>query len=269
MIVLAVVAVIIFLLLVLPIRIYVRYDGVRNEVWGKAGLFKFGIYPRPKKHGSGKSASSKPASGKSASSDAHKEGGQSQPFEAAKPEEIKDETKEQIKEQIKEEIKPKEKTENKKTSADEKSAESGEKPFGAGEEEKPSGRIEQLSGYLKKAKEFLGPLRKALRMLIKAEKLEATVAIGAEEADKTAIYAGMLWGIGYSLIALINEVIKVENHSCNVIPRYDRPIIEAEAFCIFRSNLANIIGAAAIIGIAYLKYKLSLKPSPLRRRASF
>ncbi len=234
MIILAVAAAIIFLLLVLPIRIFVRCSGVRSEVWGKVGFFKFSIYPRPKKPASGE-----PAPDKTASSGIDKEAAQSPPFEAPKPQESETEAK----------------TESKKNTPKEKPPEKSEKPSQAGENDNTPGTIERLTEYLKKAQEFLGPLRKALRMLIKAERVEATVTIGAEEADKTAIYAGMLWGLGYSVIALIDGLIKVENHSYNVIPSYDRPVIEAEAFCILRSNLANIIGAAAIIGIAFLKYK--------------
>ncbi len=123
-------------------------------------------------------------------------------------------------------------------------------------EEKAESLAEKLARYLDLAAEFLGPLRKAVRRLIKAESIRAHVTVGAGEADKTAETAGLLWGVGYGLIGLVNRLFLVESHDLRIVPEYRRRAFGAEADCILRTNIANIICAAAILGIAFVRYKL-------------
>ncbi|MCH5187075.1 MAG: DUF2953 domain-containing protein [Oscillospiraceae bacterium] len=129
--------------------------------------------------------------------------------------------------------------------------------------EKPETRAvsatERLSGYLNLAVEFLGPLRKAVRRLVKAESLSARVSFGTGDAAQTAILVGLLWGAGYNLISLVDLIVKVEGQELSITPDYSGPTFEAEAACILRTNIANIICAAAILGIAYIRYILKTK----------
>ena len=149
----------------------------------------------------------------------------------------------------KEDIKKKEEKELKK--------EPGKEP------EKPETRAvsatERLSGYLNLAVEFLGPLRRAVRRLIKAESLSARVSFGTGDAAGTAVLVGLLWGAGYNLISLVDLIVKVEDQELSITPDYSGPAFEAEAACILRTNIANIICAAAILGIAYIRYILKTK----------
>ena len=123
-------------------------------------------------------------------------------------------------------------------------------------EERAESLAEKLARYLDLAAEFLGPLRKAVRRLIKAESVRARITFGAGEADKTAETVGLLWGVGYGLIGLVNRLFLVESHDLKITPEYRRAAFAAEADCILRTNIANIICAAAILGFAFIRYKL-------------
>lgn len=142
------------------------------------------------------------------------------------------------------------KKESKKKSNKKIKAEKSEKSS----DKKPS-VPEKIADGLSLIKEMLGPLRRAMRRLVRAEKLDVQVQIGADDAANTAVYTGMLWGVGYNLIGLLNQVCAVESHHLNVLPSYDKPMLSAEADCILRTSLANIICAAFILGIAFLRYK--------------
>ena len=95
-----------------------------------------------------------------------------------------------------------------------------------------------------------------MRRLIKAESVRARITFGAGEADKTAETVGLLWGVGYGLIGLVNRLFLVESHDLKITPEYRRAAFAAEADCILRTNIANIICAAAILGFAFIRYKL-------------
>lgn len=127
------------------------------------------------------------------------------------------------------------------------------------EETRAVSLTERLSRYLNLAVEFLGPLRKAVRRLIKAESLSARVSFGTGDAAHTAILVGLLWGAGYNLISLVDMIVRVEDHELSITPDYSGPTFEAEAACILRTNIANIICAAAILGIAYIRYIIKIR----------
>lgn len=128
-----------------------------------------------------------------------------------------------------------------------------------GEEAPSASRLGKLKKILSFALEMLGPLRKALRRLIRAENLSLDIRVGSGDAASTAVAVGLLWGAGYEIIALIDRLFRVEAHSLTVTPDYGAAVLGAEGSCILRTNIANIICAAAILGIAFLKYTFKTK----------
>ena len=159
--------------------------------------------------------------------------------------------------------KAKPKKEQKQQEDTKKKAEKEPKKGPEKESETPETRAvsatERLSKYLNLAVEFLGPLRKAVRRLVKAESLSARVSFGTGDAAETAVLVGLLWGAGYNLISLVDLIVKVEGQELSITPDYSGPAFEAEAACILKTNIANIICAAAILGIAYIRYILKTK----------
>lgn len=158
------------------------------------------------------------------------------------------------KEQRQEEETKKDSEKDRKKGPGKESEENTESP-----EARATSATEKLSGYLNLAAEFLGPLRRAVRRLVKAESLSARVSFGTGDAAQTAVLVGLLWGAGYNLISLVDLIVKVEGQELSITPDYSGPAFEAEAACILRTNIANIICAAAILGIAYIRYILKTK----------
>ncbi len=245
MIVLAVVLALLLCVLLVPIKIYVRYRG-GVSLWVCILAWKRGILPRPKKTKPEKKAvrsgSDTSADSKSQKSDLPPEAKQA---ETEKPEERR------------ESFPPEpEKKAPDSGNKESENKENEEEKTASEQKEKNESLPERIARYLKLAEEFLGPLRKAVRQLVKAESLEVTVSVGTEDAAKTAVYSGMLWSIGYNIIALADRIVKIRSQSLKVEPVYGHTCLKAEGDCILRTSLANIIAAAAILGIAYLRYKL-------------
>lgn len=235
MIILAAVLALIVLISIIPIRIYADYHGA-IKLWGRVLFWKIDIYPKNNK--SGKKSKNEPVTHSSNSGRIDK-----RPKTAS----------------------------SKITENFSYSKESSQKKDVKGEPEKsPDNKFqeketanhneetlpEKIVRYLKLADDFLGPLRKSLRHLIKIENISADVTVGTNDAADTAIYAGMLWALGYNIIGLTNKIFKIEKHKLQIVPSYDKSVLKAEGSCILRSNIANIICAAAILGIAFLRYKL-------------
>lgn len=238
--VLAVIIAVLVILAVIPIRVYVEYRG-GLRVLGRVLFVEVPIYPR------------KPKAEKERENEAEPEIEPVEPLENLKPKEEKSEKKESAEETPPEEIKPQEtkKVPKEKKQVKQKKPKAEPKPAENGQ-----ALTEKLAEYLKKAEEILGLGRKIVRRLITVESLNVRVAVGADEADKTAILAGMLWSVGYGIIALADKIVKIRRHNLNIVPVYNSVTLEGEADCILRTNLANIIGAAAIAGIAYVRYKI-------------
>ncbi len=234
MIALLIILAVIALILLIPIRLYAEYNGAVS-VRLKILLWNIWLYPRKKrKPKPEKSQSVKPGV----------------PAEAPRPS-AQPAPKPEVSE--KREAPPKPEAEKTKPPK----AETPPPPEAAPEaHEKEKFFFDKLSGYLELAEEFLGPLRRAVRRLIKAESITADITVGTGEAPSTAVTTGMLWSVGYGLISIIDRIFKVESHKLQISPYYEKAAFKAEAGCILRTNPANIIGAAAILGIAYLKHIL-------------
>ncbi len=118
---------------------------------------------------------------------------------------------------------------------------------------------EKAARVLSLIEEMLGPLRRAVRRLVRVESIALQVTVGSEDAANTAVYTGMLWGVVCNLVSLLDRIAAVEKQELNVLPSYNEPVLKAEGSCILRTTLANIIGAAAIMGIAFVRYKIKNK----------
>ena len=117
--------------------------------------------------------------------------------------------------------------------------------------------IDRFLHYYSIAAQFLDPVRRALRRLIRIDELNAAVRVGTMDAADTAVYTGMTWGIAGNLLALVARFVTIKKRNIIVEPVYNQSVLSAEGDCIIHTNVANIIGAAAIVAFAYLKYRIN------------
>lgn len=241
MIVLAVAAVLIAALLLVPIRIYISYH-TRLEVRLRVLFLRFDIIPRKKKEEAGKSKKTKEQKKEPAKKEAEKP-----PDEPAK-EEKKEAAKEErgFKEPLQKDEHPN--PEKKKRS------EKNESPPSE-DEDRENGIVDTFFRYYALLEEFFEPFKRVIRLLCKVQNAELTVQVGTADAADTAAYTGMLWAAAYNILGLISRFLTVEHHSIKIEPMYNSSVLSAWGSCIIRTNIANIICAAAIAGAAYLRHK--------------
>lgn len=235
LIVIAVIAAVIAAILLIPIKIYADFHG-RLRLWVKVLFLRFDIIP--KKESGAETPPDKPPE---------------KPKEEAPPKEEKSEEKpkeEKPKNEKPESEKPKEQKPPEKSSPEGTAAEAEVE-----EAEETGGFIDRFLHYYSMAREFLDPFRRALRRLLKIDVLNVDVRVGTKDAAATAVYTGMLWGVAGNLLGLVSRFVTVKKPLVNIAPAYNETVLTAEGSCIIRTNPANIIGAAAIAALAYLKYK--------------
>lgn len=242
MVVLAVIIAVIAVLILIPIRICVSYHGslsLRIRVL----FLRFDIFPRRQNHQT--ESKEKPPEIK-----AKKKKPPASIKKDRPPNKPPDAKKEEAPQKSAEE---KPKAEERTGTSDRQNTESAQRPSKA-PEEKAEGLIDQFLKYYRIARQFFEPFKRALRRLIKAEKLELDIRFGTEDAADTAVYTGALWAVAYNLLGLTARFVTVEKHSINIQPVFNDPSFSAAGDCIIRTNIANIIGAAAISATAYLRY---------------
>lgn len=229
MIALAVAAAAVLALLLIPVRICVSYRG-SFSLRVKVLFLRFDLYPLKKK---------KP--------------------EAEPKENTKEEFEQEPKEEPKEENRAAPSEPNPKEPPPPKAEEIKPPPPKAeeGPEPKPEekGVIDKFLEYYEKFAELFTPFKRILRKLLRLEFIGAKVRVGTRDADRTAVYTGMLWGVAYNILGLLARFVTIERHSIEIEPAYNTTALSAEGECIIRLNLANIISAAAIAAAAYLRFR--------------
>lgn len=235
MIVLAVIVAVIAALVLIPIKLVVSFHG-RLELCVRVLFLRFTIFPRRKEP------------------------------EAPEPEMPKESPKEKVGEKPKEPpkeppAKPKEKPKKEPKKEPEKKPEKPpkpEKPAEAEEEiaEEEEGFIDRFLRYYSTIAEFLDPVRRALRRIVIIDELNVAVRVGTLDAADTAVYTGMTWAMAGNLIGLVARFVTIKKRNINVEPAYNESVLAAEGDCIIHTSIANIIGAAAIVAYAYLKFKI-------------
>ncbi len=245
MVVFAVIIAVIAALVLIPIRICISYHGSLS-LWIRVLFLRFDIFPRRQK--SRPAPEEKPPEVRAEKKQAPAPPKEKKPTKKAeKPPEAKKTDQKPAEE------KPKA-AEKSGTSDKQKTEKPQEETAPKAPEEKAEGLIDQFLKYYRIAQQFFDPFRRALRRLIKAEKLELDVRFGTEDAADTAVYTGVLWGVAYNLLGLIARFVTVEKHRISIEPVFNDPSFSAAGDCIIRTNIANIIGAAAIAATAYLRY---------------
>ena len=240
MIVLAVIIAVIAALLFIPIKIVISFHG-RLELWMRVLFLRFKIIPRKKK------AAHEPEK---------KTGEKAEDIPEKIPEEPPEKPKKNAAEKPKEPSeKPKRETkrESEKPAAPEQ-METAEDDEETAEEE--AGFIDRFLHYYSIAAEFLDPFRRALRRIVRVDKLNAMIRVGTTDAADTAVYTGMTWAVAGNLLGLVTRFVTIVRPNITVEPAYNESVLSAEGDCIIHTNIANIIGAAAIVAFAYLKFRI-------------
>ena len=240
MIVLAVIIAVIAALLFIPIKIVISFRG-RLELWIRVLFLRIKIIPRKKK-------------------------------QDEKPEIMAEENPEPVQvaeEKPKEEPaeKPKEKPDEKPKQKPEKTAEAEQSETSGSDQsttaeadeetaEEEMGFVDRFLHYYSIAAQFLDPFRRALRRVIRIDELSVAVRVGTLDAADTAVYTGMTWAMAGNLLGLVARFVTIKKRNITVDPAYNEQVLSAEGDCIIHTNIANIIGAAAIVAFAYLKYRI-------------
>ena len=244
MIVLAVIVAVIAALLFIPIKIVISFRGTL-ALWVKVLFLRFKLMPRRKK------PEKVPEKPKEAPPEKPKE----EPVE--RPEKPKESTEEKPKERPA--PKPEKKPEKSAEAEQSKTAESEQSKTAEADEETAEeelGFVDRFLHYYNIAAQFLDPFRRALRRIIRIDELNVNVRVGTPDAADTAVYTGMTWAIAGNLLGLVARFVTIKKRNITVSPAFNESVLSAEGDCIIHTNIANIIGAAAIAAFAYLKYRI-------------
>ncbi len=251
MIVLAVIAAVIIAAALIPIKICADYHG-SFRLWVSVLFVRVNIFPRKKAAPPEENEPPAAPAGKT-------EDGTAAPFQDAGPQ---NEAAPQP-ERPKAPSEPKPKKQKDKEQKKKKPPEPLERKPEAKKAEDEAEKAEDNENFLDRflryysiAAEFLDPFRRALRRLLKINELNVVVRAGTDDAAKTAVYSGALWGVAGNLLGLISRFVTIERQNIDIVPAFNETVFTAEGDCIIRTSLANIIGAAAIAAWAYLKFKL-------------
>lgn len=235
MVVFAVIAAVLIAVSLIPIRICADFRG-SLQLWVKVLFLRFDIIPSKKK----KSAGTPGAPPKDRPE---------KPREA--PAGLKEENNKSETEKAPEEKTDKPEKDKLKKKREEKPKKDSSAPA---EEKETESFVDKFLRYYSMVRELFEPFRRAMRRLVHVDSLSVTVRAGTQDAAMTAIYTGMLWGIAANIIGLTARFVTLNSPSVNIVPAYNETVLSVEGGCIIRLSLANIIGAALIAGIAYLKY---------------
>ncbi len=238
MIVLAVVAVLLAAILLAPIRVFAVYRGSLS-VWVKVLFLRYDVLPKRKKLEKAEKPLENPPEN---------------PPEPPKKEPVKPpEPPKPRPEKMKPEKEPP--RQKKDLSEPPKTEPSPE----VKDVEETTGFVDKFLHYYEMANELFGPFKRALRRLLKLRLLKADVWVGVQDAADTAVYTGMLWAVAGNLLGLLTQFVTVERPEINIAPAYNQTVLKAEGECIIRTNPANIIGAAAIAALGWLRYKKQIR----------
>ena len=82
-----------------------------------------------------------------------------------------------------------------------------------------------------------------------------------EDPALTGILSGMVYGVYYNLLALIDQNLRLEKTETNISPNFQTPCFDLRFRCILRIKPAHIIIVLLKCFKIYLKYKKEKKGS--------
>ncbi len=257
MIVLAVIAAVIVAILLIPIKIFAVFRG-SLKLWVKVLFLRIDILPKKEKAVEAVKPDTK--------NKLREEYAAPEPARPSEPPERKEQPREPERTHVpggpdKEENKKLEREKERKK-AKKKPPEPKKAPAPAAEAEE----AEETAGFVDKSmriyetvSELFGPFQRAIKRLLKVSELNVDVRVGTMDAADTAVYAGMLWAVAGNLLGLASRFVRVQKPNIRITPAYNETVLAGEGDCIICTNLGNIIGAAAIAAVAWLRYKSKSK----------
>lgn len=102
---------------------------------------------------------------------------------------------------------------------------------------------------------FFGASRDFIRKKFTLDEFYLDVNIGTAEAASTAVLSGMLYTFAYNLLALINQLVYVDNPKVVVSPQYNDATFKMVVSGIIKARVVHIIAVVFIFVFKYLKYK--------------
>ena len=84
------------------------------------------------------------------------------------------------------------------------------------------------------------------------EKLNVSIEFGMEDAAKTGIATGAVWGLIYNIFALVTKIFTVNDHNFKVEPDYNNEKFLLSANGILKFKIVNIISIAFFVLIKYI-----------------
>ncbi|MBE7051981.1 MAG: DUF2953 domain-containing protein [Ruminococcaceae bacterium] len=138
-----------------------------------------------------------------------------------------------------------------KTSYNDESDRVKEKSHTSDDDLKFSERVKKYYNIFLKVRYTWLKSKLRVRKNVFAEKIMLKINFGFEDAFATGITTGALWAGAYNVIAFLAGIIRIAEPDVVITPVFDDELIEAEAECILRFRLVNIMIILATVGFNY------------------
>ena len=117
-------------------------------------------------------------------------------------------------------------------------------------------KLSRICKMLEKSRLTYVMSRKTLKKRITFENIYLALTFGLDDAARTGIATGSVWGVVYNLFALLCRVSNVKNHKFNITPDFEKECYDIVFEGILTLSLANIICICAVV---YRNYRKACK----------
>ena len=115
------------------------------------------------------------------------------------------------------------------------------------------------SAYQMLREELLGLLRFLSKKAVRIRKFSFSLDFGLEDPALTGILSGIVYGVYYNLLALIDQNLRLDHAETKISPNFQTPCFDLRCVCILRIKPVHIMIMLLKCFKIYLKYKKNRK----------